>query len=153
MDFARTPAMATAPPQTWAGREGFPTGQVPVPYCRALARPSSYLPETREHTPRPLAFAHHHQKATTHQPSSVHLCTASPALLVSPRRPFMCVEYINKCPACGKAYLIYVHFCWDFYPPLLACPTGTTTVLEDMHDGGCPSPVCPNSRTGGCIVI
>ncbi|KAK4227391.1 hypothetical protein QBC38DRAFT_509760 [Podospora fimiseda] len=57
------------------------------------------------------------------------------------------------CPACGKEYLIFVKFCKHFHPPLLYCPNGTSINKVDMLEGGCPSPVCPNSRNGGCSMM
>jgi len=65
----------------------------------------------------------------------------------------MCAEHAADCPVCGKAYLIYVAFCHQYHPPLLACPAGTAIVAMEMEEGLCPSPVCPNSLTGGCQVI
>ncbi|KAK4451133.1 hypothetical protein QBC34DRAFT_447753 [Podospora aff. communis PSN243] len=66
----------------------------------------------------------------------------------------MCTEHITTdCPACGKEYLVYVEFCQHFHPPLLYCPRGTAVNRMEMGDGDCPSPVCPNSRNGGCAVM
>jgi len=66
----------------------------------------------------------------------------------------MCVEHITTdCPACGKDYLVYVEICRSFHPPLLYCPVGTYVNRVDMREGDCPSPVCPNSRNGGCMVM
>lgn len=66
----------------------------------------------------------------------------------------MCTEHITEdCPACGKGYLVFVEFCKDFYPPLVICPKGTAVDRNQLQDGGCPSPVCPNSRNGGCSVM
>jgi len=64
----------------------------------------------------------------------------------------MCIEHTAECPVCGKEYLVYVEFCRDLQPPLLACPNGTANDIVDMGEGSCPSPVCPNSLTGGCVV-
>jgi hypothetical protein len=66
---------------------------------------------------------------------------------------FMCTEHTARCPVCRKEYLIFVEFCNRFHPPLVACPDGKNTELEEMPDGFCPSPVCPNSISGGCAVI
>ncbi|KAK1758013.1 hypothetical protein QBC47DRAFT_294461 [Echria macrotheca] len=66
----------------------------------------------------------------------------------------MCTEHITSdCPACGKDYLVYVEFCKDFHPPLSRCPRGTVVSRIEMEEGDCPSPVCPNSRNGGCAVM
>lgn len=66
----------------------------------------------------------------------------------------MCTEHTTtNCPACGKDYLVYVEFCKKFHPPLLQCPEGTSVNRVEMQDGRCPSPVCPNSRNGGCVVM
>ncbi|KAK0633820.1 hypothetical protein B0T14DRAFT_416999 [Immersiella caudata] len=66
----------------------------------------------------------------------------------------MCTEHITAdCPACGKEYLVYVEFCQHFQPPLLYCLRGTVVNRMEMGDGDCPSPVCPNSRNGGCAVM
>ncbi|KAK4180501.1 hypothetical protein QBC36DRAFT_26891 [Triangularia setosa] len=66
----------------------------------------------------------------------------------------MCTEHLTgNCPACGKDYLVFVEFCKDYHPPLMTCPNGTTVVRLEMEEGGCPSPVCPNSRNGGCAVM
>ena len=64
----------------------------------------------------------------------------------------MCTEHTADCPVCGKVYLVYVEFCRSFHPPLLVCPNGTAVNEIEMAEGFCPSPVCPNSHTGGCIV-
>jgi hypothetical protein len=64
----------------------------------------------------------------------------------------MCTEHVWPCPVCGKQYLVYVEFCKDYHPPLLTCPNGTVVADFNMDDGGCPSPVCPNGRHGGCVV-
>jgi len=65
----------------------------------------------------------------------------------------MCTEHTADCFICGKVYLIYVAFCHKYHPPLLACPDGKGSKSMDMEEGLCPSPVCPNSITGGCQVI
>lgn len=65
----------------------------------------------------------------------------------------MCIEYTADCLVCGKRYLIYVWFCPTFHPPLVRCPVGVFVDETEMGEGLCPSPVCPNSRTGGCAVI
>jgi hypothetical protein len=65
----------------------------------------------------------------------------------------MCTEHTAECPVCRKTYLVFVEFCSVYRPPLLACPLGTLVCSIDMPEGSCPSPVCPNSRVGGCIVI
>ena len=33
------------------------------------------------------------------------------------------------------------------------CPDGKESNVVEMVEGQCPSPVCPNSRNGGCQVI
>ncbi|PSR76784.1 hypothetical protein BD289DRAFT_378454 [Coniella lustricola] len=63
----------------------------------------------------------------------------------------MCVRHTYDCPVCGKEYLIFVQLC-SKYRPQTGCLLGTTTVEEAMIEGRCPSPVCPNSRSGGCVV-
>lgn len=40
-------------------------------------------------------------------------------------------------------------FCRAFLPPLLACPTRLVILRNGMRDAHCPSPVCPNSQSGG----
>ncbi len=65
----------------------------------------------------------------------------------------MCTEHAGECPVCGKEFLIYVEFCPEYHPPLLRCPNGTVINSSDLVEGVCPSPVCPNSRTGGCQVM
>jgi hypothetical protein len=65
----------------------------------------------------------------------------------------MCIEYTADCSVCGKQYLVYVWFCPDYHIPLLRCPRGVSVDNIDMDEGLCPSPVCPNSRNGGCAVI
>ncbi|KAI5924473.1 hypothetical protein F4810DRAFT_125501 [Camillea tinctor] len=77
--------------------------------------------------------------------SSVHSVQSEPTAL-------MCTEHTSECPVCGKRYLVYVEFCRYYHPPLLRCLRGIAHVQEDMEEGKCPSPVCPYSRTGGCIV-
>ncbi|KAI0475857.1 hypothetical protein GGR56DRAFT_439295 [Xylariaceae sp. FL0804] len=65
---------------------------------------------------------------------------------------FMCTEHIAACPVCGKDYLVYVAFCRDYHPPRRRCPGGLNIERGDMQEGRCPSPVCPYSRNGGCVV-
>ncbi|KAK0654986.1 hypothetical protein B0T16DRAFT_316640 [Cercophora newfieldiana] len=66
----------------------------------------------------------------------------------------MCTEHITTdCPACGKEYLVYVEFCKHFHPPNFRCPLGIEVNRMEMGEGDCPSPVCPNSRNGGCTVM
>ncbi|KAK4157414.1 hypothetical protein C8A00DRAFT_11792 [Chaetomidium leptoderma] len=66
----------------------------------------------------------------------------------------MCIEHHSSvCPACGKDYLIYVEFCKNFRPPLVACLVGTTIQRIVMEQGGCPSRICPNSPGGGCALM
>jgi hypothetical protein len=65
----------------------------------------------------------------------------------------MCTEHTADCPVCGKDYLVYVEFCQEYHPPVLVCPNGTVVEQVEMREGVCPSPVCPNSRTGGCQVM
>ena len=65
----------------------------------------------------------------------------------------MCIEHCADCSVCGKQYLVLVTFCPDYHPPLVVCPKGVTVETIGMAEGVCPSPVCPNSRTGGCAVI
>ncbi|WDK18323.1 hypothetical protein CGRA01v4_09608 [Colletotrichum graminicola] len=65
----------------------------------------------------------------------------------------MCVEHKTVCPVCRRLYLVYVAFCHAYHPPLLNCPQGLIVQPMQMLDGRCPSPVCPNSRIGGCAVI
>lgn len=65
----------------------------------------------------------------------------------------MCTEHTTECSVCGKEYMVYVAFCQDYRPPILHCPRGIDVVVAEMVVGKCPSPVCPNSRTGGCQVI
>lgn len=65
----------------------------------------------------------------------------------------MCTEHTARCPACGRVYLVYVVFCQDYHPPFIVCPWGTTVLLDEMREGQCPSPTCPNSIRGGCEVM
>ncbi|KAH6683744.1 hypothetical protein F5X68DRAFT_23811 [Plectosphaerella plurivora] len=66
---------------------------------------------------------------------------------------FMCVEHKSECPVCRRLFLVYVTFCQHFHPPLTLCPKGVELQLIEMLEGRCHSPVCPNSRSGGCQVI
>ncbi|PTB76890.1 hypothetical protein M440DRAFT_1237878 [Trichoderma longibrachiatum ATCC 18648] len=65
----------------------------------------------------------------------------------------MCTAHMAECPVCGKEYLLLVALCPDSRPPSSNCPQGVTIVNEEMREGGCPSPVCPNSLRGGCQVM
>lgn len=65
----------------------------------------------------------------------------------------MCIEHTAECPVCRKKYLVFVQFCLHYHPPLLSCVAGTFVGEIEMGEGSCPSPVCPNSRVGGCTVI
>jgi hypothetical protein len=65
----------------------------------------------------------------------------------------MCTQHSAACQVCGKEYLVYVEFCHAFHPPMLVCPLGLLLLGNDMRDGQCPSPVCPNSLRGGCRVM
>lgn len=72
-------------------------------------------------------------------------------LEVLPCSDLMCERHTCDCPVCGKEYLIFVKIC-PHYQLGTGCSACTTTVKEDMIEGLCPSPVCPNSRSGGCVV-
>lgn len=65
----------------------------------------------------------------------------------------MCSEHTSECPVCRKKYLVFIEFCPEYHPPRLICPRGISTDDIEMNEGSCPSPVCPNSRIGGCAVI
>ncbi|KAL9468631.1 hypothetical protein ACSS6W_010325 [Trichoderma asperelloides] len=65
----------------------------------------------------------------------------------------MCTVHTAECPVCRKEYLIFVALCQDSRPPTHDCPREVTVVPEEMREGGCPSPVCPNSLRGGCQVM
>jgi hypothetical protein len=62
----------------------------------------------------------------------------------------MCTAHKRWCHVCGMYWLLYVEFCHDFHPPLAACPHGENIDLKHMPGSQCPSPTCPNSRSGGC---
>jgi hypothetical protein len=64
--------------------------------------------------------------------------------------PAMCTAHKRWCHVCGMYSLLYVEFCHNFHPPLLSCPLGERVVLKQMPASQCPSPTCPNSRSGGC---
>lgn len=73
-------------------------------------------------------------------------------LLNLARLDFMCERHSYDCPVCGREYLIFVKFCPHVRPPESSCPQEITEVREIMTEGHCPSPTCPNSRSGGCVV-
>lgn len=64
----------------------------------------------------------------------------------------MCTEYTADCPVCGKEYLVYVAFCPYYHPPLFFCVYAAVE-RDEMREGHCPSPVCPNSLRGGCQLM
>lgn len=64
----------------------------------------------------------------------------------------MCERRSFDCPVCGREYLIFVKYCPHVHPPESSCPQEIIEVKEIMTEGHCPSPLCPNSRSGGCVV-
>lgn len=64
----------------------------------------------------------------------------------------MCERHTCDCPVCGKEYLIFVKLCPNLNPATTSCSGQTMTVKDAMAEGLCPSMVCPNSRSGGCVV-
>lgn len=86
-----------------------------------------------------------------HFPSSLNTSHLPNLLEVPPCSDLMCERHTCDCPVCGKEYLIFVKLCIHYHPET-GCASKTITLKETMVEGLCPSPVCPNSRSGGCVV-
>lgn len=120
--------------------------------CRTQSHIIPYIKPHHNHSGRPQP-KRHRRPTTMRIPNFSHVHTLQ-ALLENPgSTELMCTEHTADCPVCGKEYLIFVEFCHEYHPPLLACPRGKTVETSSMEEGLCPSPVCPNSITGGCAVI